>query len=195
MGLSTFNSSSSGGLQVDVLESALPAGAATEATLQDVLAAIEDMSTAYLPLTWLAFSRVTGDQTTTLDTAVNCTNMSFAIGANETWSFDMIYFGGCNNTGGTKFAITLPTGCTLKSAVDAVNTGSTTFQMEQMTTSGTLTTNIFFELNSSALYAKIVGIAVNGSTAGTIQLQYASGTATQTSTIQANSYTTARRLV
>jgi hypothetical protein len=136
--------------------------------------------------------RVTADRTTTLATASNVTDMAFYADVNEQWAFEFNLLAGCNGAGGTKYAITFPTGATLAATAIGPSGANTTITSERMTVSGTLTTAVFVVSNASG-YVRIVGMIVNGATAGSVQLQFASGTATQTSTVSANSTLTAQQ--
>jgi hypothetical protein len=139
------------------------------------------------------FARVTADRTTTLNSASNVTDMSFAIGASETWSVEFFISNGCSGTGGVKWALTTPAGATFRAVADGMSTAITGRTSAIMTVSGTLTV----AFNAVALatgFTRITGVVVNGGSAGTVQLQFASGTAAQTSTVFANSYLIAREM-
>jgi len=138
-------------------------------------------------------NRTTTTQNTTLATGVNVTNMSLPIAANEVWTYEFIVF--CTGgAAGTKFALTVPAGCAITAALYGTsnNTGNLRFQGENLTVSGTLSTISF--MPGFTGHVSVTGIAVNGVTAGTIQLQFAAATAGQTSTIQARSFVTGRTI-
>jgi hypothetical protein len=134
------------------------------------------------------------NQTTTVIAPTNVTGMSFNIGANETWSFEFNIDNGCNNTGGVKYAITVPAGGVLNATALGLATSLTTIQFAQLIVSGTLTAAGFNRVNLATGFTRIVGVVANGATLGTVQLQFASTTAGQTSTVFANSYLAARRV-
>ena len=136
---------------------------------------------------------VSANQTRTLNTAGNVTDMSFNIGASETWSFEFNLQNGCSGGGGNRWAITFPGGGTMRS-VAIGNAGNTTSIASSIITASGGLTSSFCTFNSTAGWTRITGVVVNGGTAGTVQLQFASGTNGQTTTIYANSYLTARRV-
>jgi hypothetical protein len=136
--------------------------------------------------------RVSADRTTTLATAGNVTDMAFYVSANEIWSFDMHLRASCSGAGGTKFAFTFPAGATFAAFAEGPSGANTTMTAEEMTVSGTLTTAAYVVSNASG-YVNVRGTIANGTTAGIVQLQFASGTATQTSTVKANSWLNAQQ--
>jgi hypothetical protein len=137
---------------------------------------------------------VASNLTTTVIAPSNVTGMSFSIGANETWSFEFNIDNGCNNIGGVKYAITIPAGGVLNASAEGMATSLTTIQYAQMIVSGTLTAAGFNRVNLATGFTRIAGVVANGGTAGTVQLQFASTTAGQTSTVFTNSYLAARRI-
>lgn len=141
-----------------------------------------------------AYARVTSDRTTTVITAGNVTDMSFAVPASENWGFEFFLSNGCNGTGGIKWAITVPSGATFRAVADGSAASATARTSAIMTVSGTLT----IAFNAAVLatgFTRITGAVANSTTAGTVQLQFASTTATQTSTVYTNSLMTAQKLV
>lgn len=112
-------------------------------------------------------------------TLVDCTGMSFAIGSNEVWAGYLIPMFVAGASGGIKWAFTVPSGCTgrgygfggassdgFSSAdVDITSGGSRT---AAYTTTGARMT---LEFN-----------VTNGSTAGTVQFQFAQATSNGTNT-------------
>lgn len=133
------------------------------------------------------------DQTTTANTGTNVTGLSFALAANEKRAFEFHIQNGCNNTGGVTYALTVPSGATFRANARGSSTGVTAMTSSTMTVSGTLT-GAFNTVNSAGGWTTITGVVTNGSTAGTVQLQFASGTSTQTSTVFAQSYVTSEAL-
>ena len=95
--------------------------------------------------------------------------------------------------GGAKFAITCPSECVIIAALNGSTTNNAT-RAESITISGTLTTNGY---NVSNYRGNVIikGVAVNGANAGTVQLQFASGTNGQTSTILVNSFALGRLIM
>ena len=138
-------------------------------------------------------NRVSGsNQTTTGTGATNVTNMVLSIAANVNVNFEFKIFCSCSGAGGgaagTNFAVTVPSGCTLLAAAHGTVTNSENarYNGENITTTGALTTNAY--VKSMTGFIRVHGVAVNGSTAGTIQLQFASATNGQTSSILTNSF-------
>jgi hypothetical protein len=131
--------------------------------------------------------RTTVNQTTTSASAVNVTNMSLPIGANQIRDVIFVVFCGCGGNSGSKLAITVPSGATMSFTFLGIekNDGAS-FVGETMTASGTLTT-VAVAKNTIG-YARIRGLVSNGANAGNVQLQFASATVGQTSTIYSNSY-------
>ena len=123
--------------------------------------------------------------TTTLDTASDITGLSVAVAANKIYRVTATLFVGCNNTGGVKFAINAPSGAVGLSGVwTGSAAGVTASQVVKMqTTLGNLTNIAFVRVNNSGGMAQFVGYITTSSTAGNIVLQFASGVASETSTI------------
>lgn len=129
----------------------------------------------------------TTDQTTTSATGVDITSMSFSIGANEVWSVE--FYLGCvvSAAAGIKYSVTVPSGATLGAAVRG-----TAAAPGVVTTSGTLTSALF---STTPSQTQITALVQNGSTAGTVQAQYASADGIVTATAKGGQcYFTARKL-
>ena len=151
--------------------------AAQRTTLGLGSAATREMSTGY----------VTSDQSTTSATAVDVTNLSFSIAANEVWSVE--FFCGVNASGanGVKFAINAPSGATIGATARGNSAAPT-----QITAINTLTSALTTVATGGIQVAALIQ---NGSTAGTVQLRFASGDGVVTATIKGGqSYYTARKL-
>lgn len=127
--------------------------------------------------------RPSGDITTTANTAQNITGMSFAVEANSTYFIRGYIRIGCNNTGGVKFALTVPAASSLSVNFQGSTTNNTTFGTFNAIASGTLTASPFCTENQTNRGVVVNGTIVTGANAGTVQFQFASNTATQTSTI------------
>lgn len=124
----------------------------------------------------------TGNQTTTSDTAQDITGLSVTLLANTRYKIHGFIRFGVNNTGGTKFAATIPSG-SLDIALFGVGSTTTSFTRSLLTSSGTLSAITFLNTNSTNGWVFVDGEVSVGVTGGTFQFQFASGTATQTSTI------------
>ena len=139
-----------------------------------------------------ANARVTADRTTTSLTAVNATDMVFAIPASETWTFEFNLRVGSSSTAGIKLAITVPSGATFMATGLGNAASATAFTSEILSASGTL--GVTYQLvNGQNGVVRITGTVVNGANAGNVQLQFAKVTS-GTATVAANSYLTARKL-
>lgn len=136
---------------------------------------------------------LSANRTTTVTTAADVTDMAFAIPASQTWTAEFNLQHGCDNTGGVKYAISVPVGATFRAVVEG-NETSTSRGMAVLVVSDTLSAQAFNIVNTASGYAKVTLGIVNGATAGTVQLRFASGVDTQTSTVYANSYLTARKI-
>lgn len=139
-------------------------------------------------------SRVTSDVTTTADTAGDVTGLGFAIAASEVWCAEFHLKIGCNNTGGVKFAITVPASATFMATVQGSSTSPSSLTTSILATSGALSSSSFSAVNSANCWLKVSVCVVNSTNAGSVQLQFASTTAGQTSTVYANSYVIARKI-
>ncbi len=141
-----------------------------------------------------AQGRISGDITTTSGSAVDATGFSFAIAANEVWTFD-ITLNLTGITGGTKFAVNGPSAATLMAQVFGMTSGVTAFRSDVISALATLSATALVTSNgTTGMLVRITGVIVNSSTPGTVQLQWASVTGGNTSTIKANSSFTATRI-
>jgi len=131
-------------------------------------------------------------------TLQNDDHLLFAIAANEVWeaNFVLDILGGATATTDIKFAMTIPTGCTMVwGGVFSRAGGTTTLELGLcQTTSGA---QLFCDLEfaSERRIMKLWGIFVNGATAGNVQLQWAQRVAVvEDTTIKANSCIIAHQL-
>jgi hypothetical protein len=141
--------------------------------------------------------RKTADQTSIIATATDCADLTFAIGAGETWAFAFDIAQSCDNTGGVKFALTAPSGATLTANVVSCGAAIDTPARARITASGTLTIafNTFANAtNAGAGGTRITGTVFNDATAGNVTLQFAAGTATQTATVWAGASVVAHKV-
>ncbi len=149
---------------------------------------------AFNPPTRRAYK--TSDQSVTASTAlVNDNNLFFPVLAGEVWQFEIDVFATLSVTGpsnsppssGLKAAFTVPAGCTVQwASVD--NT-----QIPQ-TVSGTGTT-ISSSSSTGNYMTKLIGQVIVGSTAGTVQMQFAQSVSTATATtLKAGSSLVATRM-
>jgi hypothetical protein len=179
---------------------AIPAGHAVlgvvyiSAGLTTLTAAhINGLKRVVVPSNVVAMARIAADITTTLATAQTATGLSFPIAANEVYQFAAELFIACSSTGGLKFAIDIPTSATIKASVLGESSGPTAFLEQFITADATLIATAINTFAGSSR-VRIEGIVANGANAGTVQVQYAAGTAGQTATIQANSHVARTRI-
>ena len=99
-------------------------------------------------------------------TLVDCTGMSFEIGANEVWMFLMTLACSSNSTAGFKFTFTLPSGATGSNRSTGTSAFSYADQDITLTNGSTVT-------YSGTASQQIYGNVTNGSTAGTVQFKFA----------------------
>lgn len=126
----------------------------------------------------------TGDQTTTSNVATNITGLvTITLEANKHYYFDGLIHLGCNNTGGVKLQVTVPTGATLFISGVGFGTNVNTSVTVPLVTSGALGANAVCTGNSPNGVFRINGEVKMSSTTGVVQFGFASGTNTQTSTI------------
>lgn len=131
--------------------------------------------------------------TTTSGTGVDVSSMVFSIGANENWSFEFFLLNGCDNTGGNKFALTVPSGATFRALAFGEAATGTAVRVDRMDTSGTLTGAFNAQTNSNG-YTTITGTVTNGATPGLVQLQAASTTGGQTTALHIGTHMNARKI-
>jgi len=125
--------------------------------------------------------------TTAVITAANITGLGFAVEANSTYEIDGYYLAGCSGVGGVKFTVTVPASTTFDALFDSVAATVATSVKARTASSGSLTATA--SITAVAQGGVIVkGFIKVGVTAGTVQMQFASGTAAQTSTLYATSF-------
>ncbi len=135
--------------------------------------------------------RNSSNLTTSSTTLVNATGLSFSIAANEIWSLDFELSCNAASAGGMAFGITIPSGATIEANSMGVRASVNNYQCDRITSSGSPTLVQYAKANDGPV--RITGLVVNGSTAGTVQLQFLSGSSGSSVTIYANSYGLANR--
>jgi hypothetical protein len=119
--------------------------------------------------------------TTTSATAVDVTGLvTPTLPANSTWSFEIYLSVTCSGTGGLRFGFTAPSGA--DGALFIVGTATTAATSQQTSTTGALAGTAINRAATSSL-GKLYGRVIIGANAGAVQLQFASATGGQTSTI------------
>jgi hypothetical protein len=125
---------------------------------------------------------VTANVTTTAITASTITGLTtFILEANSTYNIIGQFLIGCNNTGGVKFGNSLPSGGTSYISYSGAST-STAVYLQQPSNLGALTATAHNRFGSGT-YLTFSGLITTAATAGSIDMQFASGTAAQTSTV------------
>lgn len=128
--------------------------------------------------------RISGNVTTTSDTASDITGFTLPVEANSEYCIELNLRIGCNNTGGVKMGWNLPASATLEGPLIGSTTGVTAQSMFSVLVSAqTLGTTQYNTTNSAtgAIVQRL--ILVTGANSGTLAFQFASGTSGQTSTI------------
>ncbi len=129
------------------------------------------------------------DEAVTSSTVLQDDNeLTFAIGANETWYFRAVLHARGATTGDIKVGVTAPAGAT-KRYYGAGNSGGTTggsgnLALASQTTDG-LTLASFETMASDATFDTAIvmeGVVSNGSTAGSVTIQWAQATSSATAT-------------
>jgi hypothetical protein len=112
----------------------------------------------------------TGDQTVTSSTAfTNATDLTFSIGANAVYEFN-IYLFALSGGGGVKVAVNGPAGLSRLRAGDGLGFYTSAYD-----------TNIFVIVGASlSVHTRISGYVVNGATAGTFAVRFAQNTSNVT---------------
>ena len=125
---------------------------------------------------------VTSNVTTTATTASTITGLTtFILEANSTYNINGQFLIGCNGVGGVKFGNTLPAGGASAFSFSGIATSAATYQ-QTANSSGTLTATAINRF-SGVSYLIFGGLITTAATAGTVDMQFASGTVGQTSTI------------
>ncbi len=146
----------------------------------------------------VGFSRLvnksTSDQTTNSTSLVDITDLSIPIVANQTVYFRAVIHVGTSANNGLGYAVTIPTGATMKAMVTgqtttAIAAGTSSSATQWITTSGseTGTINAISQANQNVI---IEGWVTASSTAGTIQVQSRSTNALTTATFNSGSFIT-----
>jgi len=125
---------------------------------------------------------VTANVTTTAITATTITGLTtFVLEANSTYNIDGQFVISCSSTGGVKFGNSLPVGGASYINYSGAST-STAVYLQQPSNLGALTATAH-NRNGSSSYLTFSGLITSVATSGSFSMQFASGTAAQTSTI------------
>jgi len=124
----------------------------------------------------------TVNSTTTAITASTITGLTtFILEANSTYDINGQFLIGCNGAGGVKFGHSLPAGATSFINYSGIGTSLVTTQQIANVNGALTATAINRAVNTS--YLIFGGAITTAATAGSIDMQFASGTAAQTSTV------------
>jgi hypothetical protein len=138
--------------------------------------------------------RVTANVTEGSAVNADITGLSFSIGANETWTFEAYLMVSASGIGGSRYGATFPSGTANFMVEGHVAGGSGSSYGYAHASGGSDTTVSGFITNPIDGLVKIYGVIVNGASAGTVQLRFASTANGDNITIAANSYMTARKV-
>ncbi len=142
----------------------------------------------FLGGTWQTFTQGTGTVTVATTAYVDITGLSASIGANETWVYHVF----CPVTGATNGCLFQVTGPASPTAVQIYVTANVTTlaALTHQTVSGfsTPTTAAAFSNATTNEFVEMTILVVNGSNAGTVQVQFATASGTNTCTAQANRF-------
>lgn len=125
---------------------------------------------------------VTATVSTTATAASTITGLTtFILEANSSYNINGQFFIGCTGSGGVKFGNTIPSGATSLYYIQGISTAGNLYQ-QTASSNGVLSATGINRLNgtSTILFG---GVITTVATAGIISMQFASGTAAQTSTI------------
>ena len=120
----------------------------------------------------------TGNQSVTSSTTlVDCTDLSFSIGANEVWVGTILPIVTAGASGGMKWAFSAPSGC----GVTVRAQGGNSFATSIIDGNG-LTGSGVTQSHSTASRYELTVIITNSSTAGTVHFQFAQNASNGTAT-------------
>jgi len=124
----------------------------------------------------------TVNSTTTATTASTITGLTtFTLEANSTYNIDGQFLIACSSTGGVKFGNTVPAGGASYISYAGIGTALTTYQQVASSNGALIATAI--NRSGTSSYLTFSGLITTVATSGSISMQFASGTAAQTSTV------------
>ena len=127
----------------------------------------------------------TVNSTTISGVASNITGLTtFVLEANSTYAISGAFLIGCNGTGGLKFGHSLPAGASSFTNYSGIGTSLVTTQ-QIANTNGALTATAINRASATS-YLIFGGAITTVATAGTVDMQFASGIGGQTSTVYGN---------
>jgi hypothetical protein len=134
-------------------------------------------------------ARKLSDQTVVNTILTDDSVLTFPVGANESWEFEMFIL--CTQSAanglGLVHTIAVPTGATVTWTTQEQDLGGVAINnINSINVSGTTTTATI--PNGGTAIIRIKGIVTNGSTAGNLKLQWMTSTAAKAVTVKANSF-------
>jgi hypothetical protein len=129
------------------------------------------------------------DQTVSSSTLADDVMLTFAIGANEKWTFEFVLAINLDANGGFKFEITAPSGFSASQVLYGYADGFGSVS----TALNTSTADAGISTANADTYLRIIGSIVNGGNAGSITLQFAENSGGGGATVKAASYVKANR--
>jgi hypothetical protein len=132
------------------------------------------------------------DFTTTLIAAQN-TTLSFPVLAGETWFLEFLGTTQCSGTGGSKYALSLPSGSTVEGWLETSGATVVTPVLSRIVAGSTLT-SAGHTIGTSTPGPDYLFATVTAGTAGNVTLQVASTTNGQTTTIKKGATLTAQKV-
>lgn len=120
---------------------------------------------------------------TTSGTGVTIPNWEPLLAPNSFYRVSGVIRVGCNNTGGVKLAVVVPSGSVLDLNLYGFTTATTADQNQALFTSGLTHGGAFCRIINTYCYIEINGTIETGATPGNATFQFLSGVAGQTSTI------------
>ena len=143
-----------------------------------------------------ASGRVLSDWTSASSTFSDVTGLSFAVGAGENWTAEMVLHCVSGTTGqGFKFRVSGPGAGAVMIAMQGTGSGgvSTAMECEVQTAFGVASPAKTFCAGSGLTGVVRIHVTITNATAGTVQLQASNSSGSGTVTIKANSDLVARR--
>lgn len=148
---------------------------------------------SYRLLAWTAVARLASPVATASATAVDVTGLAFALGANETWSFEFRLMTQSSAGLGHRWALDVPAGCTVVASARGSRGSAVSIIADDITADDTLTGTFGTGTYATGGWVDLYGTVANGSTAGTVQLRFATATGLDTATVKAGSFLNALR--
>jgi hypothetical protein len=134
----------------------------------------------------LRMSRVlTGDFSTTSNTFADVTGMALTLEANKTYSFRFTGRAGCDNSGGSRFAFTLPAGAVMNGYFGGRSSGASAVTNQGLGFPAQTESGLFSNQTGGTTFGgfSYEGTIIMGGTAGSVTPRLRSETNTQESTL------------